>query len=95
METAGRMIPIETAESDLRRLLEQLQLGKTVTLVGSSGVPEALLVSLKPTADKPTADKPMSMLKWEAKWDDLVGRVDQAWKSEKSALETLVEMRRL
>ena len=42
-------MPIETAERDLRALLEELNLGESVTLVGSEGVPRGLLVSLKPT----------------------------------------------
>ena len=82
-------VPIETAERDLRNLLERLQLGDTVTLVGSEGVPEALLVSLKsaPAKLQPLPD-------WEMRWDALTRRVSQAWKSEKSAVEILTEMRR-
>jgi hypothetical protein len=30
----------------------------------------------------------------EARWDDLAHRVSRAWKSDKSAVEMLVEMRR-
>jgi hypothetical protein len=89
MEAAERMVPIETAEGDLRRLLAQLRLGETIMLVGSSGVPEALLVSLKSAPDRP-----LSTPDWEARWDALVGKVNQAWKGDKSALETLTEMRR-
>jgi hypothetical protein len=39
-------LPIDTAGLDLKGLLEKLKLGDTVTLVGSEGVPQALLVSL-------------------------------------------------
>jgi antitoxin (DNA-binding transcriptional repressor) of toxin-antitoxin stability system len=82
-------VPIETAERDLRGLLERLQLGETITLVGATGAPEALLISLK---SAPT--KPQSLSDWAARWDALAHKVSQAWKSEKSAVETLAEMRR-
>jgi hypothetical protein len=82
-------VPIETAEQDLKSILEQLQLGETVTLVGSEGVPEALLISLK---SAPT--EPQSLSDWETRWDALSHKVSQAWKSEKSAVEILAEMRR-
>ena len=60
------IVPIETAERDLTSLLEQLQLGETVTLVGSEGVPEALLVSLKSAPSEL-----QSLSEWEARWDAL------------------------
>jgi len=82
-------VPIETAERDLKSLLEKLRLGDTVTLVGSEGQPEALLVSLKAVPAKMR-----SLSDWEAQWDALTERVDQAWESDKSAVEILAEMRR-
>ena len=84
-----RSVPVETAEQRLRSLLAQLALGETITLVSPEGVPEALLVSLKAA---PT--EPQSMVDWEARWDALARKVDQAWKSDKSAQGTLAEMRR-
>jgi hypothetical protein len=82
-------VSIETAEQDLRRLLEQLRLGETITLVSSEGTPEALLVSLRAITTKlqPASD-------WEARWDALAQKISQAWKSEKGAIEILAEMRR-
>ena len=82
-------LPIETAEKDLRSLLEELNLGETVTLIGAEGVPRALLVSLKPVLreNQEEAD-------WDAHWDALARQVSQAWNSEKSAVELLTEMRR-
>ena len=82
-------VPIETAERDLRRLLEELDLGDTVTLIGSEGVPQALLVSLRPTLHKAPVEAG-----WEARWDALARRVSEAWQSEKGAVELLSEMRR-
>jgi hypothetical protein len=82
-------LPIETAEKDLRSLLEELNLGETVTLVGAEGVPRALLVSLKPVLREIQEEAD-----WDARWDALARQVSQAWNSEKSAVELLTEMRR-
>jgi antitoxin (DNA-binding transcriptional repressor) of toxin-antitoxin stability system len=82
-------VPVETAERDLKDLLEQLHLGETITLISSEGTPLALVVSLKPS---PVEVEPAS--DWEARWDALTQRVSQAWKSDKSAVEILTEMRR-
>jgi len=81
-------LPIETVERDLRALLEELNLGETVTLVGSGGVPQALLVSLKP------ALRESREVDWDARWDTLARQVSDAWQSEKGAVELLSEMRR-
>jgi hypothetical protein len=81
-------LPIETAERDLRGLLEELNLGETVTLVGSEGVPQALLVSLKPLLRASPEGN------WDARWDALARQVSDAWQSEKGAVELLSEMRR-
>lgn len=83
-------VPVEMAERDLQRLLEKLHLGETITLVNSEGTPLAVVVSLKPapvTETPPVSD-------WEAQWEALAEEVGRAWKSEKSAIETLSEMRR-
>ena len=82
-------LPIETAERDLRRLLEELDLGDTVTLIGSEGAPQALLVSLRSALREAPAESD-----WEARWDALAQQVSEAWQSEKSAVELLSEMRR-
>ena len=82
-------VPIETAERDLQHLLERLHLGETITLVNSEGTPLVIVVSLKPA---PVEVEPIS--DWEARWDALAEEVGRAWKSEKSAIETLSEMRR-
>ena len=85
----ARTILIEAAQKDLKRLLDELPLGETVTLVGPGGTPQALLVSLIAAAEQPqsTAD-------WDARWDALAQKVSQAWKSDQSAVEILSEMRR-
>jgi len=82
-------LPIETAEQDLRGLLEELNLGETVTLIGAEGVPRALLVSLKPVLRGIQEEAA-----WDPRWDALARQVSHAWKSERSAVELLTEMRR-
>jgi|DewCreStandDraft_4_1066084.scaffolds.fasta_scaffold284921_1 hypothetical protein len=82
-------LPIETAERDLRGLIEEMNLGDTVTLVGSEGTPQALLVSLRPGGAASVASQD-----WQARWDSLAQRVSQAWRGDKDALETVSEMRR-
>jgi len=67
-------VPIETAERDLRALLDELSLGETATLLGSEGVPEALLISLKSTERQAQSGDD-----WEARWDALAQKVSSAW----------------
>jgi hypothetical protein len=81
-------VPVQTAQRDLQHLLEQFHLGETITLVSSEGMPLAVVVSLKPASEaEPVSD-------WEARWDALAQKVSRAWKSDKSAVEILTEMRR-
>lgn len=87
------ILPIETVERDLRSLLEELGLGETVTVVGSEGVPHALLVSLKPAQRESQAQADWDA-RWDARWDALARQVSDAWRSDKGAVELLSEMRR-
>ena len=83
------IVPIEAVGHDLKHLLEYLHLGETITLVSSEGMPLAVIVSLQPA---PAKVEPLS--DWEDQWDALARKVSRAWKSDKSAVETLTEMRR-
>lgn len=58
------VIPVETAERNLGQLLEELDLGETLTLLGPEGMPLAVVVSLKPAHPdaKPIED---SQVGWE------------------------------
>jgi len=82
-------ISIEAAGRDLKGLLERLHLGETVTVVGSDGAALAVLISLNPA---PSQSEPACS--WDARWDTLSQRISKAWKSKKSAVELLTEMRR-
>jgi hypothetical protein len=82
-------LPIDAAERDLRALLENLSLGETVTWIGSEGVPQASVVSLKPISHESPTDAD-----WDARWDALAGQESEAWRIEKNAVELLSETRR-
>jgi hypothetical protein len=83
-------IPIETAASHLNDLLAELPLGETITLLDPTGQPLGLLVSLKTE----TITEPQKATNWRVEWESLAEKVSAAWKSDKSAIETLIEMRR-
>ncbi|NJN96957.1 MAG: hypothetical protein HC875_24110 [Anaerolineales bacterium] len=83
-------VPIETAKHNLENLLGQLHPGETMTLIGSEGMPVAIVVSLKPTQEAETE----SISDWEAEWEALAEEIGRAWQGDKSAVEILVEMRR-
>ena len=85
---ATATLPVELLQSDLKELIARLHVGETVTLTASDGAPLAVLVSLKA---KP---KPLSQSEWLAKWQALSQEIDRHWKSDKSAVEILSEMRR-
>jgi len=84
-------VPVETAERDLKHLLDELHLGETITLVNSEGAPLAIVVSLRAAA-LATETPPAS--DWVAQWEALAEEVGRAWKGEKGAVEALSEMRR-
>lgn len=82
-------VSLESAERDLKGLLAQLSLGDTVTLANNDGKPLALLVSLQEVAANEQA-----ITDWRGQMEDLAKKVSAAWNSEKSAVETIAEMRR-
>jgi hypothetical protein len=61
-----------------------------MTLVDEGGEPLALLVSLKTKS----ISQVESGVDWEARWDALAKKISAAWTGDKSAVETLIEMRR-
>jgi hypothetical protein len=81
-------VPVEAVGRDLQSLLEGLNLGETVILVDAESVPQALLISLRPVLRDSQAEA-----EWEARWETLARQVSKAWKSEKSAVELLADMR--
>lgn len=86
-------VPIKTAKQNLEGLLEQLPLGETLTLIGSEGMPIAIVVSLKPPLPTPIKTK-ITPEEWDARWEALAKKVGEVWQDDKSALEILSEMRR-
>jgi len=86
-------VPVETAEHELRGLVDRLRLGESVTLLDPRGQPVALLVSLK-RAEPTRAGGAPAWEAWKAESDALSERITRSWKSEKSAVEIISEMRR-
>jgi antitoxin (DNA-binding transcriptional repressor) of toxin-antitoxin stability system len=81
-------VSVDAAKKNLEDILAKLSPGETATLIGPEGRPMAVLVPLK--SSKGTAQE----IDWDAEWEALALKIDSAWKSEKSALEILTEMRR-
>ena len=54
-------------------MVAQLNRGETVTLIGTEGVPVAMLVSLKPTPRENHEEAD-----WDARWDALARQVSRA-----------------
>ena len=82
-------VPVDEAAQDLKGWLERLPWGEMVRLVDSDGHPVALVTSL---SEDPASD--FSYEEWEQRWLALAEKISKAWKSDKTALEVLAEMRR-
>ena len=82
-------ISVKALGQELRDLLDRLPAGESVTVVGADGKPVAMLYTVKPPREPGMSDE-----EWFAKWEELAKRVSRAWKSDKSAVEILSEMRR-
>jgi hypothetical protein len=82
-------ISLKTASRRLPSLLEDLQIGDSLTLLDAEGRPVALVVSLR--AEK---GAPPSQTDWESEWDELSREVGKVWKDSKSAAEAVAEQRR-
>jgi len=85
-------VSVEAAKKNLEEILMRLSPGETATLIGPEGRPLAVLVPLKSSIKAPRETEEVSG--WDEEWEDLARKIEMAWKSEKSALEILSEMRR-
>jgi len=81
-------VSVDSAKKNLENILASLSPGETATLIGPEGRPMAVLVPLKKSED--IAEE----IDWDEEWQALARRIDSAWKSEKTALQILTEMRR-
>jgi len=81
-------VSVDSAKKNLEDILAKLSPGETATLIGPGGRPMAVLVPLRSSEDV------AAEINWDAEWQALAREIDSAWKSEKSALEILAEMRR-
>jgi antitoxin (DNA-binding transcriptional repressor) of toxin-antitoxin stability system len=81
-------VSVDSAKKNLEDILAKLSPGETATLIGPEGILMAVLVPLRSSGDVAVE------IDWDAEWQALAHEIDSAWKSEKSALEILAEMRR-
>ena len=81
-------VSVDSAKKNLEDILAKLSPGETATLIGPEGRPMAVLVPLR------SSENVAKEIDWDAEWQALACEIDSAWKSEKSALEILAEMRR-
>lgn len=82
-------ISIEAAGPLLREAVGHLRPGEKVNLIGPDGKQIAVVMSLSREAEGP-----LSPDEWLARLDARAERIGKAWKSEKSAVEIISEMRR-
>lgn len=81
-------VSVDSVKKNLEDILAKLPPGETATLIGPEGKPMAVLVPLR--SSEITAKE----VDWDSEWQALAREIDSAWKSKKSALEILAEMRR-
>ena len=81
-------VSVSAAKKNLEEILSKLSPGETATLIDPEGKPMAVLVPLKSSEDAAKG------IDWDAEWEAMAKEIDLAWKSKKSALEILTEMRR-
>ena len=81
-------VSVASAKKNLEEILARLSPGETATLIGPEGRPMAVLVPLK------SSEESEEKIDWDAEWEALAKEIDAAWKSKKSAIEVLTEMRR-
>jgi antitoxin (DNA-binding transcriptional repressor) of toxin-antitoxin stability system len=81
-------VSVDSAKKNLEDILAKLSPGETATLIGPEGRPMAVLVPLR------SSDDVVKEIDWDEEWQALAHEIDSAWKSKKSALEILAEMKR-
>ena len=81
-------VSVASAKKNLEDILARLSPGETATLIGPEGRPMAVLVPLK------SSEESEEKIDWDAEWEAVAKEIDSAWKSKKSAIEVLTEMRR-
>ncbi len=81
-------VSVDSAKKNLEDILAKLPPGETATLIGPEGKPMAVLVPLR------SSEFTTKEVDWDSEWQALAHEIDSAWKSKKSALEILTEMRR-
>lgn len=80
---------IQADSPQLGDALRHLRPGERLNVLGPDGKRMAVVVSARPEGEEP-----LSPEEWLARLDARAERISKAWKSEKSAVEIVSEMRR-
>lgn len=91
-------MPVRTLPPTMIELLKQLPAGETVRFVSESGATEAILVSIRGSMESQSLLEDQSILleqdTWLQDWQDMAQRIAADWKSDKTAVEIVSELRR-
>lgn len=91
-------MPVRTLPPTMIELLKQLPAGETVRFVSEFGETEAILVSIRGSMESQSLLEDQSILSeqdtWLQDWQDMAQRIAADWKSDKTAVEVVSELRR-
>nr|HID14637.1 hypothetical protein [Anaerolineae bacterium] len=88
------VLPIHAALKELPELIRRLEPGEVITLTEADGTPRAVLVVVGQAVQRSKGLSAKNSEAWWAHWDALASRIGRAWKSGRSAVEAVQEIRR-
>jgi len=93
-DNMAMILPIHTALEELPELLRRLRPGEVITLTEADGTPRAVLVGVGQAVRRSEALSAENSEAWWTNWDPLASQIGHAWKSGRSAVEAVQEIRR-
>jgi antitoxin (DNA-binding transcriptional repressor) of toxin-antitoxin stability system len=87
-------VSIKKMPPEMAEIFDNLSKGESVTVLDEDGKPKVVLVTVAATpAEVQSRFQPIHD-EWFEDWDKMAREIAKDWKSDKSALEVLSEMRR-